>query len=246
MAEDEPLIRKHLAKKIVEAEPSFTVTATAHNGNAALEIITARQIDLLVTDIKMPVMDGLELIEKVYFSHPFMKIIIVSGYNDFSYAQKALRYGVKEYILKPVNKDELGTVLHRLRLLLENELDDFKNRYLQYPEHTAQEELAKEIAEYLRTNYKNQFSLSDIAEMFYVNPAYVTKIFKKETGTVPSKYLQNLRINEAKRLLKDFPELEIKEISGIVGYTDQAYFSRIFKKTAGVSPLEFRDLPENV
>lgn len=241
VVEDEPLIRNNLIKKIEEADSTFVVTGSAHNGNAALAQITKAPVDLLVTDIKMPVMDGLQLIEKIYFDYPFMKIIIVSGYDDFSYAQKALRFGVTDYILKPINKEDLERVLRRLKMQFENNFEKIRRKYMPQSDTTPQEQLASDIAEYIRNNFSKQISLTDIAEMFYVNPAYVTKIFKKETGIVPSKYIQNLRINEAKKLLHDFPELEIKEISAITGYSDQAYFSRIFKKITGKSPIEFRD-----
>mgnify|MGYP006289079847 CR=1 FL=1 len=241
VVEDEPLILNNLVKKIREADPVFEVTGTAHNGKAAVELLEKCRADALITDIRMPVMNGLELIERIYYAYPFLKLIVISGYDDFSYARTALRYGVKDYILKPVNMEELKATLTRIRLQLETDYAEVRDRYGPSPENTAQKDLARDILEYLRTNYTKQISLSELAERFYINPAYLTRTFKKNTGIVPSRYIQDLRVNEAKGLLVKFPDMEVKEIAAVVGYSDQCYFSRIFKKETGQSPLEYRE-----
>ena len=115
IAEDEHRIRDNLAKKIPLVHPGFEVVGKAVNGENALDLINALSPDLLITDIKMPVMSGLELIEELYFTVPELPVIILSGYDDFNYAKKALQFGVKDYILKPVSKKELASTLSVLR-----------------------------------------------------------------------------------------------------------------------------------
>ncbi len=85
------------------------------------------------------------------------------------------------------------------------------------------------------------FSLGALAARFHLNPPYLTRLFKRLTGQVPVRYLRDLRIGQARRLLESRPELEVKEIGESVGYPDQAYFSRVFKQAVGVSPLEYRE-----
>lgn len=107
VVDDEPLVREFLKETIPNLNNRFAVTADAMDGHEAFEIIMGHPIDLVITDIKMPVMDGLELCKRIRERYPDMQIIIISGYDDFSYAKKAIQYRVSEYLLKPIINEEL-------------------------------------------------------------------------------------------------------------------------------------------
>ena len=115
VAEDELLFLNSLIKKIEKCDPSFQVVASAHNGKKALELMPEIKPDVLFTDIRMPVMDGMELIENARKLYPDLLIVVLSGYNEFAYARSALKAGVTDYMLKPIHDDSLGEVLKKLK-----------------------------------------------------------------------------------------------------------------------------------
>ena len=239
--EDEAAIRENIVKKLGEAHPGFEVAAQAHNGAAALEILKGRAIDLLVTDIRMAVMDGLELVESVYYNYPEMKMIIVSGYNDFEYARRAMPFGVSAFLLKPVDGAELKNALSRVYDRLRDDDSGPWAEQPSLPEKEARVQLAESAAEYYRANYAKHPVLEQVAERLHVSPTYLGRAFKDHFGVSPSKYLFDLIMNQARKILDERPELMVKEIASILGYDDQCYFSRAFKKLTGASPLEYRE-----
>jgi two-component system response regulator YesN len=241
VVEDEELIRRNLVKKIRENAPDFPVVAEADNGQAALDAVEEVHPDVVVTDIRMPVLDGLGLIRELYFGHPDVKVVIVSGYDEFAYAQTAIQYGVKDYLLKPVPVEELRATLARLRIQLDKERREFEEAHLGFPEVSAQEELAAAVKEYLRGRYAEEISLGGLAQRFRVNASYLARVFKRFAGVAPVRYIRELRIAAARRLLDEEPLLEVKQVADLVGYPDQGYFSRVFKKSTGMSPLEYRE-----
>ena len=239
VAEDEPIIRGNIVKKVPEAHAGFLVVGEAHNGAAALELIEELSPDLLITDIRMPKMDGMELIERCYRFHPSIEMIIVSGYSDFAYAKAALRFGVLDYLLKPVDFPDLAAVLSRVWRRLSKADDDFAlSEPLQ--EGGARGDLALRAAEILRERYREHPSINALSDGFHVNPAYLTRAFKEAFGVSPGRYVLDLRISSARKLLEEEPTMEIKEIAAELGYSDQCYFSRAFRRMVGMSPLEYR------
>ncbi|MDD3402762.1 MAG: response regulator [Hespellia sp.] len=114
VAEDEPIILNNISKKIENSADYITVIGKAPNGLKVLELFKTQVPDILITDIEMPGMNGLELIERVKSLYPAVHIIILSGYNNFEYARAAIQYGVKEYILKPVSQSDLTSSLSKL------------------------------------------------------------------------------------------------------------------------------------
>ena len=241
VVEDEPLIRADLSKKLEEAGEGFEVVGEAHNGQAALESIAGLRPDLLVTDVRLPVLDGLELARQVYHGYPDVKVVIVSGYDEAGYARTALQYGVKDYLWKPVNAAELRSTLSRLLIQLDEERQEREAGFPGPPEAAAREELLHAVQEYIRNHFTGELPIGELARRFHVNPPYLTRVFKRFAGLVPVRYIRDLRLSQARKLLEERPELEIKEIATRVGYPDQGYFSRVFRRALGVSPLEYRE-----
>jgi len=243
VAEDEPLIRSNIVKKLADCCPEFEVVGQAADGREALEAIGELFPDVLITDIRMPVLDGLALIREVYYAFPDTKVLIVSGFDDFSYAKSALAFGVKDYLLKPIEVAELRKTMSRLAVQLDAEQKRFDTEHPDFARSTAQDEVAALVKEYLRGHFSEEVSLNDLAGRFHLNQPYLARLFKRREGVAPVRYLRDLRINHARRLLSERPDMEIKQVGSLCGYPDQGYFSRIFKQAVGVSPQEYRERP---
>lgn len=240
VAEDEPFILNSITRKVEAAKGNFTVVSTAQDGQSALETVRLCCPDVLITDIHMPIMDGLSLIKTVSAKYPNIVSIIISGYDDFKYAQLAIKYGVRDYLLKPIKKEQLNDTLLNIRINAEA-----RNSSLPAGSEAGSTLSSKEMAylveTYMKENYRSEINLDQIAQKFNFNASYLSKIFTRYIGENPSKYLISLRINEAKRLLINSESLSVKEVGEQVGYSDQYHFSHIFKLVSGKSPTAFRD-----
>lgn len=237
VAEDERLIRQNLIKKTTRLNLPLELSGEAANGMEAIQLIEKNCPDIVITDIIMPKCDGLELTEYLYKNHPAVKVVILSGYNDFNYAQKAIRFSVKDYLLKPTTPEALSATLQKLLITLQTESED-----LQVNSSTLEQKDIFELLEkYLQENFKQEISSQELASKFGFTSEYLGKIFKKYSGMTPSKYLTRLRMNEAKRLLISHPDMEIQKIGELVGYKDSFYFSRAFKSYTDIQPSEYRN-----
>ena len=245
VAEDERLIRRNLIKKISSLNLPLVNCGEAANGAEAIELITQTCPHIVITDIRMPECDGLELVKYISENHPGIKTMILSGYDDFSYAQTAIRYSVSDYLLKPVVLDDLAHSLQKLIISLNEEFENLES-YDVRSQSLNQTEIADLMVKYLQENFSHDLSMQGLADKFGFTTEYLGKIFKKNTGETPQKYLTKLRMNEAKRLLLSSPEMEIQKIGELVGYKNAFYFSRAFKNYTGVHPTEFRTLTQEV
>lgn len=241
VAEDEERIREYLARKTAEIDPNFVCTATAADGEEAVELVERHLPDLLITDIKMPELSGVELIERVRRTNPDVRILIVSGYSEFEYARRAIELGVDEYILKPVDGENLRRFLLRIRIQLEASAGTVDSQFGLDRIGARETELAKAVELYLRENFRQPYSLERLASRFGCKAAYLIRLYRKVVGSTPTQDLIRLRIEKAKRLLVGHPHLEIKQVAAAVGYEDALYFSRVFKKETGLNPTAFRD-----
>lgn len=245
VAEDERLIRRNLIKKISSLNLPLVNCGEAANGAEAIELIAQACPHIVITDIRMPECDGLELVKYISENHPGIKTMILSGYDDFSYAQSAIRYSVSDYLLKPVVLDDLSHSLQKLIISLNEEFENIES-YDVRSQSLSQTEISELMVKYLKENFSHDLSMQGLAEKFGFTTEYLGKIFKKTTGETPQKYLTKLRMNEAKRLLLSSPEMEVQKVGELVGYKNAFYFSRAFKNYTGVHPSEFRILSSKI
>lgn len=220
------------------------VVGEASNGEEALKLADKVRPDLVISDIRMPKMDGIELAEQLRDKYPNTKVIFLTAYNEFEYARKAIRLGVSDYILKPFQDGELEGVIQRLLHLhpngtakeaeLENELiplkkpEDVSNRYVQA------------AIEYIENHYADvDFSVVSLAEALSVSEGHISRLFKSETDSSINNYLTKYRIKKALDYLKDM-NVKVYEVADKVGYQDIAYFSNTFKKLVGRTPSEYQ------
>lgn len=121
LADDEVIIRENVSRHVPWPEHGFELVTSCQNGQEAVDYISSNPVDLIITDICMPIMDGMELCKFVHENYPHIKIILLSGYDEFEYAKKAIRYDVVEYVLKPVTSKEMCELLDRVHTLLDKE-----------------------------------------------------------------------------------------------------------------------------
>ena len=240
IAEDEELQLNSLVKKVEKFCPGFTVAGTAQTGSQAYKLICEKAPDILISDIRMPVMTGIELMEKARIMFPELQFIIISGFSEFEYARSAIRLQVSDYLLKPVETEELQKALNKIRLKLQERAQEESAAFNGDSENKTAEQVAFAVIEYLQHHYNEEVNLNQIASALHYSPSYLTKIFVQQYNTTPSKYMISLRMQKAQQLLAHNPELSVRQIGETVGYPEQGYFSRIFKKYVGVSPLEYR------
>ena len=240
VAEDEELLLNNLVQKIQKADPDFQVAGTAQTGDQALALIEQLSPDLVVTDIRMPVMDGITLLSRVREQSPFTKFIITSGFSDFEYARKSITLNFSDYLLKPVDPDELKEALTKIKKEFQIAGNDYEEIFNAQTAALTPSQIADLLKDFIVNNYSEDINLNLIADNLNYSPSYLTKIFCQVYDCTPSRYLINLRMSHAQRLLLHEPGLSIKQIGEMCGYHDQGYFSRIFKKYTGKSPLEFR------
>lgn len=241
VAEDEPLLLENLIHKINKSGTAFEVIGSAQTGIQAYELVENLNPDVLITDIRMPVMDGLELIRKTKEYHPQTDFIITSGFSEFEYAKKALKYQVSEYLLKPIDPEELKNALLRLQTKYQTETESLEDIFCSDAAAQTPKQIASLLKDYIVQHYNEEINLNMIAHNMNYSSSYLTKIFCQHFDSSPSKYLISLRIQKAQQLLSHHTELSVRQIGETVGYPEQGYFSRIFKKQTGVSPIEYRE-----
>lgn len=236
LVEDEILLMQSLARHIEELDMGFKVVCQLTNGEEALKALRTENIHLVITDIRMPVMDGLQLAREIHHRYPNIKTVILSGYAEFDYAREALSQGVVDYLLKPVVTEQLEATLNKVKLELGKIYELEEDTSLSG--HNAAQ-IVEYATLYLREHYMDDVDLSAFSQKLGFSSAYLTKLFNKHKGCTPLKYLTDIRIHQAKDLLLN-TDLTIREIGEKVGYPDQFHFSKTFRKVAGVSPSAFR------
>ena len=235
VADDEKLIANNIARRIEENCPSFRVAAKAGTGLEALKQAKELLPDVVFSDIKMPEMDGIELISRLRREMPAVLCVIVSGYSDFEYMKAAIQQSAADYLLKPVNPEELKRLLQRLEAtLLAREQQMIPRR------ESDAAALAERVRLYLQENYDQPVDFSSLADSLAVSAPYLSKLFHEQEGKSPSRYLTDLRMRKAQKLLMD-TQLTVREIAVRVGYPDPFHFSRNFKNAMGISPVQFRE-----
>lgn len=241
IVDDEYEIRTGLANYFPWNQIGFEVVGLAEDGAAAYDFIKTRPVDVLLCDIRMPVISGIDLAKELHQNHVPIKIILLSGYREFEYAQKAMEYGVRNYIVKPTKYAEVVQVFSELKEELDASSAGNEKKWNESAPLTArsQSQIVDCIRDYVRKNYATA-TLEDSARLVYMNPFYLSKYFKQKTGENFSDYLTRVKMQKAAELLKGF-EYKTYEVSTMTGYTNPKNFARAFKKFYGCTPREYRN-----
>lgn len=228
IVEDEVRIRQGLGNLISKIDPDCRVVGEAENGYEGLKMIRDLTPDMVITDIRMPKMSGLEMVEKLREFHLDCRVVIISGYADFEYARKGISLGVSEYLLKPITIASVRELLKRMAGGEKEEAAAIE----QYSQ------VIHDMVKTIETDYAQRLGLDIFAEKYRLTPEYISNLFTKETGVTFSNYLKKVRIEHAKDLLLN-TNMKIYEVACSVGYPDQKYFSKVFKEYTGLSAKQF-------
>ena len=264
IADDEKLEREALADMVSRRFEHEVVLELAENGRKAADTAVLWGADLILMDIEMPGMSGLDAARAVLAQRPACRVIFVTAYSLFQYAHEAVHLGACDYLLKPVDPDELEASIRRAMRQIEAErkLEELARTTELSPEPETpevpgnQEEDAPEaespegensqtamvmtqVRRYLEDNYMFDLSLDSVGEILHISPAYLSAQFKKYQKMNFLDCLTELRINAAKELLAD-PFRSSAEVASMVGYEDASYFARAFKKRTGMTPTQYR------
>ncbi len=251
VADDMRLIREALIKTVRWEDCGFSVVGQAGDGLEAESEIRRLRPDLIVTDIRMPGQDGLSVAERVLDFLPDAQLIVITGFDRFEYAQKSLRLGAVDIILKPIKNEALEQALRRAASRLresspeiprEDPLRDVPAGEA-VPEGVAEGRpvghLTQAVIRYIDEHLGEDFGLATVSETFRVTPSHLCRVFKREMGESFLPYVRKRRIDQALRLMGD-PALQISEIALACGFGSPEHFTKIFKEAVGKTPSAFR------
>lgn len=249
--EDEEMIRKGLSYTYDWEEQDLIVVGEAVNGVEGLEKIEELNPDIVIVDVNMPIMTGIEMLEKSVNKYIFSAIIL-SGYAEFSLAKKAVHLDVAEYLLKPVDTEQLKIALEKAKeqVELRKQVKIIKEEYKDIDEFSClKPNLIKDkkktskyvlkMIDYVNENYNEKISIQDLVEKLGASSTFLNNEFKKETTYTFNDYVNRYRINKAINLMKEGDE-KIYNIASEVGFKDYRYFINVFKKYTNCTPTEFR------
>lgn len=253
--DDEYLIRNLIKNCIDWNEIGVEIVAEASNAVEGLNLINKEKPDIILTDINMPITDGLDMSKCILEKYPDIKVIVITGYNEFEYAKRGIKIGISDFILKPIDEEELRNSILKIKneILDENlrkkEYKDIKEKMVAFNSiinlnDTSETEdkilNIEQIKKFIVKNISNRdLSLKLVAEYFYVNPSYLSRIFKEKTDETFSEYIMNTKVKIATEMLKN-SNAKAYEISKKIGIDDPNYFSNWFKKYTGVSIKEYK------
>lgn len=231
VVDDEKWIRKGIMSKIYKSGLGIEQVYEATDGMNAIKVIDKHKPSIVLTDIVMPKMDGLELMEYTIQRYNDIKFIIISGYSEFEYAQKALNLGAKGYILKPITEEALFSTLDKA-LHLKRPASG-KNIGINTAGKTD------EIKKYIKNHFCEELTVKGIADIFGFNPDYLSNLFHKAEGVTLTAYITKVRLDKACRMLLE-SDAPVYYIAYKVGYNDYQYFHRVFKREKSMTPCEYR------
>ena len=245
LVDDEHIILDGLTRAVPWADMGCEVAGTAGNGQEGLRLVRKLKPDILLTDIRMPNMDGLSMIAALRSEFPRLQIAVLTAFRDFEYAQTALNLGECRYLLKPSKLDELyeaiRTMTARLDALPPPPAEDAE------PEDDpasagsgAGNFIVHQALDYMRAHCDGHLSLSDVADHVYVSQWHLSKLINRHAGQSFFDLLGRMRVDRAKALLTD-SSLRIHDVAERSGFSDVAHFSKSFKRLTGMTPGEYRD-----
>lgn len=240
LVDDEQIILNGLQRVIAWQDYGAEVVATAMDGSSGLQLIRERRPDIVITDIRMPNMDGLSMIAALKSEFPGTQVTILTAFRDFEYAQRAIQLGVARYLLKPSKMEELKEAIQYMagQVAAEKPVEAGAE-----PGRAEESEASTFVIDsalaYIGAHFAEHIRLSDVADSVYVSQWHLSKLINRHLGKSFFDILNELRVEEAKRLLPD-PALKVHEIADRVGFSDVAHFSKTFKRLVGKSPVEYR------
>lgn len=249
IVEDEEIIRKGLVYGIPWGDMDCCVVGEAANGGEGVRQIDRLNPDIVVVDINMPVKDGLEMLRETIGKYHFSSIIL-SGYSSFDYAKTAMHLGVTEYLLKPINREELWAALERAKQRQEmryawanrrqEQGDLLRTRLLKKTVDEETDQVVSQMLEFIEQHFNEKIVMQDVVSRLNYSEAFLNKRFKKVTGITFTEYLNRFRIQKAVEILSR-ENLSSPEVGYLCGFSTPKYFKDVFHKYMGCTPKEYRE-----
>ncbi len=233
LIDDEAIIVEGLRKVVKWDDYNCEVAGTASDAVSGARLIREVKPDILITDISMPGQNGLTMLAGLRSEFPEMQVTVLTGYRDFAYAQEAIKLGVTRFLLKPSKMAEINEALSAM-------IEKIEGKEAPSTEQNTGSFIVNQAMAYIEKHYSEKLTLQEVAETCYVSQWHLSKLLNKYAGQSFYEILNKVRISAAKELLKD-PSLRVGDIGMMVGYMDNAHFSRIFKKLTGCSANEYRN-----
>jgi YesN/AraC family two-component response regulator len=243
IVDDEQHARASVIKLLAKSKLPFEIVGTAGDGQAGMEAVRELQPDVVITDIDMPVMDGVNLLKSAREEGYEARFVMLTCMNEFEYARKSLEFGASGYLLKlSMDVEELKQALGKVSRELE-QLEQLRKADRWFPKKNEDEltdhpEMNK-IIRHIEEHYAEEITLKRVAELITMDASYVSDLFKKKTGQTLTHYVQNRRIQAARMLLTETTQ-SVGDIARLVGFENDNYFIKIFKRWCGVTPSEYR------
>lgn len=237
LIDDEKWVRAALRWTLEKTDLPFQIVQECENGLEALDWLKTNQVDLILTDVCMPVMDGLSFVKMLRQQSRKPDVIIISVHEEFQYVQQALRHGVADYLLKPVELEDLKVCLGKW--LAQNTCQ--QEAQVEKAEEVTRMLLSPvdQVIKYIEETPPGEANLADAAKRVHMNASYLSQLFKQRMGMNFVDYVTDQRMKEAIKLLCN-TSLRVSEIAHRMGYSDVAYFCTLFKKMTGCTPSEYR------
>ncbi len=246
VVDDELFVRKGLVMETDWAALDCAVVAEAANGVEGLEAVHKYSPDLIISDIRMPKMDGIRMLQALREEGNPVSVIFLTAFSEFEYARAALKLYAFDYLLKPFEDGELEAAVIRVRDSIEKERSDTKRKQEEQilsplpGQNQSKSKYMKEALAYIAEHYNDSdISVGKIALFLGVSEGHLSHQFKKETNYTVMSYITRYRIRAAMRLLEGC-QYKVYEVAEMVGYKDITYFSSTFKKITGISPSEYQ------
>jgi two-component system response regulator YesN len=239
VADDEQIIRESICEMIDWKSLDIEIAGCCKNGVEVLDSVIDEYPDIVMTDIVMPGLSGLELIRRMQMLDRNIQFIILSGYKEFDYAQEAMKLNIMHYLLKPINEAEIVAAIEEVKTKC-------RRVSLKKPVYRNKvgTDTVEKVKSYVSANLSDsELSLKWIAEnVLYMNVDYLSRQFVGETGEKFSAFLNRARMDRAKELLRESDFGKIHLVAEMVGCgQNPQYFSQVFKKYTGVTPSQYLD-----
>lgn len=256
IVDDETPIREWIQFCIERAgDERYEIVGSAKNGKEAYELFCETHPEVIISDIKMPVMDGIALLKQVSKESPNTVFLILTNHAEFTYAQEAVEFGARKYLLKSeLRGEELLGELERIltsqqerqadtdmKIMLQSQMEDRERNDsdLAGSHDGRYSQVIQDALQFIKEYYREDISLVGVAKHVYRSSEYLSRLFKAETGENFSIYLMMYRMKRARELLQT-TDLKIYQIANEVGYETPGYFTKIYRKYIGESPEDTR------
>ncbi|AOR23644.1 response regulator transcription factor [Clostridium taeniosporum] len=231
LASDDALELEALKIIIYKNAKNVNIVGMACNGNEAINMNNKLNPDIIFIDTMLPEIDGFEVVNIIKKSYNNKQVILMSIYDNFEYLKKALKVKADDYLLKPIKSENIIEILNEYRK---------NNKYRIYNENLSNEYKLNKVLNYIKKNFKKNITLKEVADYMNYSSTYFSKSFKKHVGVNFNKYITQIRIREAKFLLRE-SNISINDLSFNLGYNEPNYFCKVFKKEEGITPSEYRE-----